>query len=113
MPLRVMYGAPGLVACVVPLCTCETANYCGGSLLFGIECVFEDAEVGDLDFDGVAGLDGANARGSSRGDQVARFESHHAGNPADEKGRRKYHQRSASGLAQVSVNESFDGQISW
>src|SRR5262249_19543769 len=69
--------------------------------------------TGDADFDSVTRNQRADASGSSRGDDIAREQRHHARNPADEIGHRINHQGGVARLAERAIYARLDQNIRW
>src|SRR5215467_13937118 len=61
-------------------------------------------------FDGVAGDKRSHPGGSAGGDHISGQQSHHAGNPTDQKKHRINHQRSVAGLPDGSIDARFDDE---
>src|SRR5215470_11069039 len=74
--------------------------------------IAQHANASDSDFYDIAVHDGADTGRGAGGDEIAGLESHHAGNPAHDKRRRKKHQRGATRLAGAAVDKSLDLKIS-
>jgi hypothetical protein len=73
----------------------------------GMHWITQHPNSGDGDLDGVVGDQRTNARRCACGDEVAGKEGHHVGNPANQEGDGKSHERSIGGLAELAVDATF------
>src|SRR6267154_118774 len=81
--------------------------------LWGMHRITQHSDSANTDFDSVSGNDGSHAGGRSGGNNIARVESHHARDPADQKCARINHQRSITGLPDRTIHASLDKDIGW
>src|SRR5712691_476318 len=81
--------------------------------LRGKHRIAQHSHASNTDLDSVAGNEGADGSRCSRGDNVARHQGHHAGDPAYKKRRGKDHQRSSTGLAPRPVNVRLNEDVRW
>ena|SRR5947209_11843900 len=77
----------------------------------GVHRIAQHANAGDADLNDIAIDEWADSGGCAGGYEVTGFESHHAGQPADQIGRGKNHERSVARLANLAVYEALDQDI--
>src|SRR6267154_1284897 len=88
----------------------------GGSRLlrlWGMHRITQHSDSANTDFDSVSGDDRSHAGGRSGGNNIARVESHHARDPADQKCARINHQRSITGLPDHAIHARLHKNIGW
>src|SRR6266478_7027798 len=81
--------------------------------LRGMHRIAQHSDTGNADLNHVAGNERADASRRSSGDDIARHQRHHAGDPAYKKCGRTDHQRSSAGLPSRAVDVRLYEDVRW